>query len=206
MSSRQPQTTHICADSRIGSLCHDVAYALHMRRQNLVPLSCLYAKHFELVIEIVFHYCNTPPCHKINLFKRMMLLCCSLDSSSFSLRKYSFLSDDHLNCKMYYVWWFLIIINPAFDSTNDFHKTLSSRNRVCRILRSLSCSFTEIVLQFLLPFPLAIFRCIGNSICLMFFSCHNVYILLSLSGSLLVGESLVFVTRQFACWHTDVSR
>jgi len=46
------------------------AYALRMRRQNLVLLSCLYIEPFELVIEIVFHYCTTPPCHNINLFKR----------------------------------------------------------------------------------------------------------------------------------------
>jgi len=46
------------------------AYALHMRRQNLVLFPCLYIEPFELVIEIVFHYCTTPPCHKINLFKR----------------------------------------------------------------------------------------------------------------------------------------
>ena len=47
------------------------AYALHMpvRHQNLVLLSCLYIEPFELVIEIVFHYCTTPHCHKINLFK-----------------------------------------------------------------------------------------------------------------------------------------
>jgi len=31
------------------------AYALHVRRQKLVPLSCLFAKPFELVIEIDFH-------------------------------------------------------------------------------------------------------------------------------------------------------
>jgi len=34
--------------------------ALHMRRQNLVPLSCLYTQSFELVAEIVFQYCTTP--------------------------------------------------------------------------------------------------------------------------------------------------
>jgi len=43
---------------------------LHMRRQNLVLLSCLYNEPLELVIESVFHYLTTPPCHKINLFKR----------------------------------------------------------------------------------------------------------------------------------------
>ena len=46
------------------------AYALHVRRLNLVPLSCLYTEPFRLVIEIIFHYCTTPPCHNINLFKR----------------------------------------------------------------------------------------------------------------------------------------
>ena len=47
------------------------AYALHMRHQNLVPFPCLYIELFELVIEIIFHYCTTPPCHKIDLFKRL---------------------------------------------------------------------------------------------------------------------------------------
>ena len=46
------------------------AYALHMHRQNLVLFPCLYIELFDLVIEIIFHYCTTPPCHKINLFKR----------------------------------------------------------------------------------------------------------------------------------------
>jgi len=32
--------------------------------------TCLYIEFFELVIEIIFHYCTTPPCHKIDLFKR----------------------------------------------------------------------------------------------------------------------------------------
>jgi len=48
------------------------AFALHVHHQNLVLLSCLpvYTEPFELVIEIVFHYCTTPPCHQINVFKR----------------------------------------------------------------------------------------------------------------------------------------
>jgi len=50
-------------------------YALHMRRQNLVPFPCLYLDPFELVIEIIFHYCTTTPCHKINLFKRPIRGC-----------------------------------------------------------------------------------------------------------------------------------
>ena len=45
-------------------------YALTMRQQNLVLLICLYIELFELVIGVIFHYCTTPPCHKINLFKR----------------------------------------------------------------------------------------------------------------------------------------
>jgi len=45
------------------------AYMLHMRQQNLVLFPCLYIELFELVMEIVFHYCTTPPCHKINLVK-----------------------------------------------------------------------------------------------------------------------------------------
>ena len=46
------------------------AYALYMRQQNLVPFPCLYIELFKLVLEVIFHYCTTPPCHKINLFKR----------------------------------------------------------------------------------------------------------------------------------------
>jgi len=47
------------------------AYALHMRRQNPVALSCLYTKPFTIVIEIIFQYCTTPPCHTINQLKRL---------------------------------------------------------------------------------------------------------------------------------------
>jgi len=46
------------------------AYALHMRQQNHVLFPCLYTELIELVIEVIFHYCITPLCHKINLFKR----------------------------------------------------------------------------------------------------------------------------------------
>jgi len=46
------------------------AYALHMRQQNFVPYPCWYIEFFELVIEIIYHYCTTPPCHKIDLLKR----------------------------------------------------------------------------------------------------------------------------------------
>jgi len=46
------------------------AYALHMLRQNLILFPCLYIEPLELVIAIIFHYCTTPPCRKMNLFKR----------------------------------------------------------------------------------------------------------------------------------------
>ena len=70
MSSHQPQTTHVFADSRIALLCQRFAYVLHMCQQNLVPFPCWYIEFFELVIEVIFHYCTTSPCHKIDLFKR----------------------------------------------------------------------------------------------------------------------------------------
>jgi len=57
-------------DYRVMPLMMRFAYTLHMRRQNLCPVSYLYTEPFEIVIEIIFHYCATPPCHKINLFKR----------------------------------------------------------------------------------------------------------------------------------------
>ena len=115
------------ADSRIALLCHALricvahaptescpfsllVHALHMRQHNLVPFPCLY---IELVIEVIFHYCTTPPATKLicsnvhskaaALSASMMLLRCSLASSSFALRKSLFLSDDHLNSRMYSV-------------------------------------------------------------------------------------------------------
>ena len=47
-------------------------YELHMRLQNLQVFSfpALYIEPFELVTEIVFRNCTTPPCHKIDLLKR----------------------------------------------------------------------------------------------------------------------------------------
>jgi len=46
------------------------AYALHMS-QNPIIFPCLYTElePLKLFIEIVFHYCTTPSCHKIVLFK-----------------------------------------------------------------------------------------------------------------------------------------
>ena len=89
------------------------ANALHMCQQNLVPFPCLYTKLFELLIQVIFHYCTTPPCHKINLFKHpfrgsrferlddaFVLLV-----STFPLPSENphFFSDDRLNSRMYSV-------------------------------------------------------------------------------------------------------
>ena len=46
------------------------AYALHVRQQNLDLFPCLYIELFELVTEVIFHYCTTPPYHKIDMVKR----------------------------------------------------------------------------------------------------------------------------------------
>ena len=46
-------------------------YVLDMRRQNLVLFPCLYIEPFELVVEIIFHFCTTPPCYRIKLSKRL---------------------------------------------------------------------------------------------------------------------------------------
>jgi len=48
-----------------------------MHQQNLVPFPCLYIELFELLIEVIFYYCTTPPCHKIDLFKRPFQGSCS---------------------------------------------------------------------------------------------------------------------------------
>ena len=150
----------------VGSHCCVMrfAYALHMRRQNIVLFPCLYSEPFELVIQIIFHYCNTPPCLKINLLKvhsrafalsaSMMLLCCSLASSSFTHRKISFLSDDRLNSRMHS----LVITVPSGLRFQDyFHKTLSGRNHSVPF-RALS---QRLFFQFLLPFTSAILCCIS---------------------------------------------
>ena len=69
------------------------AYALHMRQQKFVPFPCLYIEFFELVIEVIFLYCTTPPCHIIDLFKRPFRGCRSerLDNASVLLVSLIFL-------------------------------------------------------------------------------------------------------------------
>ena len=70
-----------------------------------------------------------------------------------------------------------------------FPKTIFIKHWRVAIIVFFSCSFTEIVFQFLLPFPSAIDSLLH--ICSNSFSCHNVFILLSWSGmtnlSLLAG-------------------
>jgi len=101
------------------------AYVLHMCQQNLVPFPCLYIELFELVIEVIFHSVTAPRlpatkliCSNVHsgvaaLSAPMMLLCCSLASSSFTLRKSFFLSDDRLNSRMYSVRCYLLITMPS---------------------------------------------------------------------------------------------
>jgi len=53
----------------------------------------------------------------------MMLLCCSLASSSFNPRKSSLMSVDRLNSRLYCDRWFLLsLCHPASDSKNGLHK------------------------------------------------------------------------------------
>ena len=67
-----PCTTTKFADSRIALLCH----ALRICVAHAPPESCPFpllvhwAYRAELVIEIPLSDCTTPPCHKIDLFKR----------------------------------------------------------------------------------------------------------------------------------------
>ena len=84
-----------------------------MCQQDLVLFPCLYIELFELVIEVIFHYCTTPPCHKIDLYKRPFRGSRfeRLDDASVLLvsliflypLKYLFLSDDRLKSRMYSV-------------------------------------------------------------------------------------------------------
>ena len=91
------------------------AYALHVHRQNLAILSCLHTEPFELDTEMAPRLPPTKSiCSNVHsgaaaLSASMMLLCCSLASSSFTPRKSSFLSDDRLNSTMYGVQYFLSI-------------------------------------------------------------------------------------------------
>ena len=71
-SSRQPQTIHVFADRRIGLLRHALRICVAHATPKFCSLSCfngLYTEPFELVVEIVFHYCTTPSCHQINRFE-----------------------------------------------------------------------------------------------------------------------------------------
>ena len=97
----------------------------HLRQQNLVLFPSLYIELFELVIEVIFHSVTAPRlpatkliCSNVHsgvaaLSAPMMLVCCSLASSSFTLRKSLFLSDDRLNSRMYSVRCYLLITMPS---------------------------------------------------------------------------------------------
>jgi len=167
------------------------AYALHMRCQNLVLHSCLYTEPATKLI------CSNVHSRADTLSASMMLLCCSLASSSFTPRKSSFLWDDRLNSKMYSVRWCLLC-HPASDSETDF---LSGRNNGITF-RALS---QRSIFQFLLPFPSpsAILVCISAQTLppaktWPYYFLHQVW--------QTWAYSLVFKFVQLACWHTDVSR
>jgi len=100
---------------------------------------------------------------------------------------------------MHSVRWFLLIATPSGLCLQFFF----TKHCLVEIMVFLLCSFTEIV------FSNSAASSVRNSllhICSDSSSCHNVFILLSLSGvtNLSFSDSLVFV--QLACWHTDVWR
>ena len=149
------------------------AYALCMRRQNLVPLSCLYAEPFTLVIEIVSNYYTTPPRHKLQIFRSragalsasIMLLYCSSASSSFAPRKSSFLSDKCLNSRMYTTMVF-----------GSFLITMPSGLRFQKQFSFEIISFTEMFFwQFLLPSSSAIACCISAETISLAATCQRVH-------------------------------
>ena len=113
-SSRQPHLPHAFAVSRISLLCNALHICVAHAPTESFLFPCLYIEPLELVVNIIFHYCTTPACHKINLFKHPSWLWGSrfgcledsfvlIASSSFTFRKSSFLSDDRLNSRMYSV-------------------------------------------------------------------------------------------------------
>ena len=90
------------------------AYTLHMCQKNFVLFPCLQIEFFELVIKVIFHYCTTPPCLKIDLFKRPFRDSRSerLDNASvllvslisFTLRKSLFLSDELVHGQIVFIY------------------------------------------------------------------------------------------------------
>jgi len=107
----------------------------------------------------------------------MMCLCCLIASSSFTLRKSLFLSYDYLNSRMCRFEWFLLI---TIASSLQCQKRFSQNIVGLKSYHFLSCSFAEIV------FSVSAVFSVSKSllhICLYSSSCHNVLILLSLSGA-----------------------
>jgi len=87
------------------------------------------------------------------------------------------------------------LCHPAFNSKNDFHKTLSGQNHGVSF-RALS---QRLFFQFLQPFPSAILCCISAQTLPPATTCSYYYQVWQTWA-----YSLLFV--QLACWHTDVSR
>ena len=136
-SSRQPQTTHVFADSEIALPCHALRVCVAHAPAKSCPFSLLVYWAFRACYrnQIVFHYGIISPCHNIYSFKRpfrgsrferldnsfVLLIRTSLTSSYFTPRKFSF-------CQM--TVWTLgcvgfddscqLLCHPASDSKKRF--------------------------------------------------------------------------------------
>jgi len=123
-SSHQPQTTHVFADSRIALLCH----ALRICVAHAPKESCPFSNACTLSFSSLLYKLSSTTAPRLPATKlicsnvhsgaaavsaSMMLLCCSMASCSFTLRKELLLTDDRLNSRMYSVRWFLIITMPS---------------------------------------------------------------------------------------------
>ena len=106
----------------------------------------------------------------------MILLCCSLASSSLTLRNPYFCQMTVWTLGMYSVWWFLLITMP---SGLRFQKRFSWKLVGSKSWHSFLCSFTQIVASTSAAFSISdsLLHIFSNSCC-----CHNAFILLSLSG------------------------
>jgi len=124
--------SHVFADSRIRLLCH----ARHICVAHAPPESC--SSLYKLFGTTAPRLPGRVPTTKLicsNVLSgasassaSMMLLQCSLASSSFTPRKSLFLSNDCLNFRMCSVWWFLLITIP---SGLWFQKTIFRKR--CRV-------------------------------------------------------------------------
>jgi len=154
------------------------AYALHMRRQNLVLFSYLYTKPSELVLEFVFHYCTTPSCHNecVQTYILWQPLCAPRWCFHVAEPHLCHTTLSRLWTRMYSVWLNFInqyAIRPSILKT-IFMKRCQVEIMVFSFVLFHRDRFVKFWSLLRLRFSAAhLFK---------FFSCHNVFILLSLSG------------------------